>query len=1056
MSRFFINRPVFAWVIAIIIMLAGVLSIMNLPVSQYPNIAPPTVSISGNYSGASAQTIENSVTQTIEQNMTGVDNLLYMSSTSSSSGSFQVTLTFATGTDSDIAQVQVQNKLSLAESSLPDTVVNSGITVAKTSSDFLMVVGFVSEDNSMDNIEISDYMSSHIKDSLSRVAGVGDVTVFGSEHAMRIWLDPHKLNKYGLTPSDVTTTISAQNTQVSVGQLGQTPAVEGQQLNATIMAQSRLTTVKEFQNILLKVSSDGSQIRLQDVARVELGAQSYTAASFYNGDYASGIAIKLATGANALETANAVRAKIDSLKNDLPQGLSVVYPYDTTPFVKISIEEVVHTLLEAVVLVFCVMFLFLQNFRATIIPTIAVPVVLLGTFAIMEAFGYSINTLTMFGLVLAIGLLVDDAIVVVENVERVMAEEGLGPKEATRKSMGQITGALVGIALVLSAVFVPMAFFGGAAGEIYRQFSVTIVSSMALSVLVALILTPALCATILKPHKPGGGHIKRGPIAWFNNAFDKGTHAYSRSVSKGIKRTFRYVIIYAVLLAGLAHLWNKIPTGFLPEEDQGVFLSIVQLPSGSTRQETVKILNQVKDHFVNDEKEAVVSVFTVAGFSFAGEGQNMGMAFVRLKDWSLRTDPSLSANAVIARSYPAFAQIKGAQIFSFNLPAIRGLGTASGFEAYLVDTNNAGHQALIQARNQLLGMAAQDPILTGVRPNGMEDTPQFHIDIDYEKAMAMGLSVADINSTLSTALGSSYVNDFIDDGRVKTVYVQADAPYRMNPDDLSLWHVRNSDNEMVPFDAFATTSWTYGSPRLERYNGSSAVNIQGSASAGYSTGDAMAQIQKLVEQLPSGFEIQWTGTSYQEIQSGSQAVYLYALSLLIVFLCLAALYESWSVPFSVILIVPLGIFGAIVAATIKSLSNDIYFQVGLLTTIGLSAKNAILIVEFAKAMYDEGMDLVKATVEACRMRLRPIIMTSMAFILGVLPLALSSGAGAVSRNAIGWGVVGGMLAATFLAIFFVPVFYVMVMKLFKVKRADTSAEPVSTEIENKPAEIENK
>lgn len=1034
MARFFIDRPIFAWVIAIIIMLAGVLSILTLPVSQYPDIAPPAVSISGSYPGASADTVENSVTQIVEQNMNGIDNLLYMSATSDSAGNFSITLTFDSGTDPDIAQVQVQNKLSLAEATLPNEVTQQGLTVAKSSSSFLMVVGFISKDGSMNNTEISDFMVSQVKDPLSRVQGVGEVRVFGAQHAMRIWLDPNKLSNYQLTPAEVSSAIRAQNTQVSVGQLGAAPAIEGQQLNATITAQSRFTTVKEFQNILLKVDTDGAQIRLKDVARVELGAENYQTAARYNGNYASGIAITLATGANALDTADAVRARLAELQPTFPDNIEVVYPYDTTPFVKISIEEVVHTLLEAVVLVFFVMYLFLQNFRATLIPTIAVPVVLLGTFGVMAAFGFSINTLTMFGLVLAIGLLVDDAIVVVENVERVMTEDGLPPREATRKSMGQITGALVGIAMVLSAVFIPMAFFGGAAGAIYRQFSLTIVSSMVLSVLVAMILTPALCATMLKPVKKGEDHhVKSGPLAWFNKWFDRGTQGYQNTVGKGVNRRWRYLLVYGVIVGILATLWTRLPTSFVPEEDQGIFLSIVQLPVGSTQEQTLAVMDKVRKHFQEDEKDLVVSVFTVAGFSFAGQGQNMGMAFVRLKDWDERTEPGQSVDAVIGRSYPAFAPIKEAQIFSFNIPAIQGLGSASGFDAYLTDTANLGHEKLIEARNQLLGMAGSNPNLTQVRPNGMEDTPQFRIDIDYEKAMAMGVTVSDINTTLSTALGSSYVNDFIDNGRVKRVYVQADAPYRMTPDDLSLWHVRNADGDMVPFDAFATTRWSFGSPRLERFNGVPAVNIQGSAAPGKSTGDAMQAILEIVDQLPEGIGLEWTGASYQEIQTGSQAPFLYALSILIVFLSLAALYESWSVPFSIILVVPLGVFGAILAATTKSLSNDIYFQVGLLTTIGLSAKNAILIVEFAKDLYDDGMDLVKATVEACRMRLRPIMMTSFAFILGVLPLALSTGAGAASRNAIGWGVVGGMLAATILAIFFVPVFFVMVMKLFGTK-----------------------
>jgi multidrug efflux pump len=1033
MARFFIDRPIFAWVIAIIIMLAGLLSITSLPIAQYPTIAPPSVSISGSYPGASAKTIEDSVTQIVEQNMNGIDNLLYMSSTSDSSGNFSISLTFQSGTDPDIAQVQVQNKLSIAESSLPTSVVNQGITVAKASDSFLMVVGFVSKDGSMNNIDLADYAVSRVKDPLSRVEGVGSIRVFGSQHSMRIWLDPHKLNNLSITPADVTGAISSQNTQVSVGELGGSPAVSGQQLNVTITAQGRLSTVDQFENILLKVNTDGSQIRLRDVARVELGGESYAAKAHFNGNFATGMAVTLASRANALDTATAVRKRVSELQQFFPDSVEVVYPFDTTPFVKISIEEVVQTLIEAIVLVFCVMYLFLQNFRATLIPTIAVPVVLLGTFGVMAAFGFSINTLTMFGLVLAIGLLVDDAIVVVENVERVMAEEGLSPLEATRKSMGQITGALVGIALVLSAVFVPMAFFGGASGAIYRQFSLTIVSSMVLSVLVAMVLTPALCATLLKPISEGSHEVRKGPLAWFNRMFNRNTDRYKGVVERGVTRKFRYLVVYAAIIGGLAFMWLKLPTSFLPEEDQGAFMVMVQLPVGATQERTLGVLDKVRTHFLENEKQDVASVFTIAGFSFAGSGQNMGMAFVKLKDWDERKDPSQAVSAIIGRAWGAFSQVKEAQIFAFNLPAIMGLGTASGFEAYLTDQANLGHEKLMQIRNQLLGMAAADPRLNAVRPNGMEDSPQFRIDIDYEKAMAMGVAVSDINATLSTAWGSSYVNDFIDDGRVKKVYVQADAPYRMNPEDLALWHVRNSNNEMVPFSAFATSYWSYGSPRLERFNGQSALNIQGSAAPGLSSGEAMDAITELVGKLPAGVGLEWTGMSYQERATGSQAVLLYGISLLIVFLSLAALYESWSVPFAVILVVPLGVFGAIVAATLHSLSNDVYFQVGLLTTIGLSAKNAILIVEFAKAQYDDGMELVQATISACRMRLRPIIMTSMAFILGVLPLALSTGAGAASRNAIGWGVVGGMISATILSIFFVPVFYIMVMKLFRTK-----------------------
>ncbi|MGR1222592.1 efflux RND transporter permease subunit [Aeromonas veronii] len=1030
MARFFIDRPIFAWVIALVIMLAGSLAIIKLPVAQYPSIAPPAVGISASYPGASAKTVEDSVTQIIEQNMTGLDHLLYMSSQSDSAGRVSVTLTFQPGTDPDIAQVQVQNKLQQAMSLLPQEVQQQGIRVQKTSSSFLMVAAFISSDGSMNNDDLADYVVSNIKEPLSRLDGVGDITLFGSQYSMRVWLDPNKLNRVQMTPGDVQAAIKAQNAQVAFGKLGGTPSVEDQQFTATIMGQTRLSTVEQFNDILLRVNQDGSKVRLKDVARVELAGESYDADALYNGQSTAAVAIKLATGANALDTAEKVRAKLNELSDYFPANMEIVYPYDTTPFVKISIEEVVQTLIEAIFLVFCVMYLFLQNFRATLIPTIAVPVVLLGTFGVMAAFGFSINTLTMFGMVLAIGLLVDDAIVVVENVERLMSEEDLSPLEATRKSMTQITGALVGIALVLSAVFVPMAFFGGSTGAIYRQFSLTIVSAMVLSVLVALILTPALCATLLKPMKHGEFGAKRGFFGWFNRAFDAGTNRYQSGVRKVIKQGVRYSLIYGAMLAVLAVLFMRMPTSFLPEEDQGVIMSMVQLPVGATKQRTEVVLADMRDYFLKNEKENVDSVLTVSGFSFAGSGQNAGMAFIKLKDWSERKSPDRSANAIIGRAMGYLFSIKEAQVFAFNLPPIPELGTATGFDFFLQDRGGIGHDKLMAARNQLLGMAAQDPTLVRVRPNGMEDTPQLDIKIDYEKALAQGLSIADINNTLATAWGSSYVNDFVDRGRIKKVYMQADAPFRMNPEDLKLWYVRNSAGQMVPFSAFASTEWSFGSPRLERYNGVPAMEIVGEAAPGKSTGDAMAAIEQMVKQLPEGVGIEWTGLSFQERQAGSQAPALYAISLLVVFLCLAALYESWSIPFSVMLVVPLGVLGAIVAATLRGLENDVYFQVGLLTTIGLSAKNAILIVEFAKELYDKGMGLGEAVVEAARLRLRPILMTSLAFILGVLPLVISSGAGASSRNAIGTGVMGGMISATVLAIFFVPLFFVLVMRYF--------------------------
>ncbi|MGD9949910.1 MAG: efflux RND transporter permease subunit, partial [Desulfobulbus sp.] len=960
---------------------------------------------------------------------------LYMNSQSSSSGTVTVTLTFETGTDPDIAQVQVQNKLQQALTLLPQEVQQEGVQVTKSNSTFLMIVGLISEDGTMNKNDLSDFMVSTLRDPLSRTRGVGSIRIFGSQYAMRIWLDPHKLNSYQLTPADVTTAIKAQNNQVAVGDLGGAPSVAGQQVSASMMAQTKMSSPDQFAQILLKVNSDGSQIRLNDVARVEIGGESYDSLTTFNGKPAAGMAIMLATGANALDTAAAVRAKLADLQPYFPDGVSVVYPYDTTTFIKISIEEVAHTLVEAIVLVFFVMFLFLQNFRATLIPTIAVPVVLLGTFGVMSAFGFSINTLTMFGLVLAIGLLVDDAIVVVENVERIMAEEGLSPLEATRKSMDQITGALIGIALVLSAVFVPMAFFGGSTGAIYRQFSLTIVSAMVLSVLVALVLTPALCATILKPINREQHGQKKGFFGWFNRNFERSADGYKNTVSYVLKRTGRFGLIYLLLIGGMVFLFTKLPTSFLPEEDQGVFLTMVQLPTGATLSRTQDVLKRVRDHYLVDDKENVKSAFTVAGFSFAGTGQNMGMVFAQLRDWNERKRPDQSVFAVIRRAMGAFAGIKEAMVFPFNLPAISSLGSSTGFDFYLQDRAGLGHEKLIEARNMFLGLAAKNPNLVRVRPNGMEDTPQYNVDIDFEKAMALGVSVSGINTTLSTAWGSNYVNDFVHQGRVKKVYVQADAPYRMQPEDLDLWYTRNSGGEMVPFTTFSSGHWSYGSPRLERFNGNSAVEIVGEAAPGKSSGDAMKIVGELVAQLPAGIGYEWTGASFQEQKAGAQAPALYAISILVVFLCLAALYESWSVPFSVILAIPLGVLGALAAAYFRGMENDVYFQVGLLTTIGLSAKNAILIVEFAKRRYDKGKDLVEATVSACRRRLRPILMTSMAFMLGVLPLAISTGAGANSRHAIGTGVLGGMLSATVLAIVFIPLFFVLVLRIFKTKRA---------------------
>ncbi|MDL4447804.1 multidrug efflux RND transporter permease subunit AcrB [Klebsiella michiganensis] len=1038
MPNFFIDRPIFAWVIAIIIMLAGGLSILKLPIAQYPTIAPPAISITAMYPGADAETVQNTVTQVIEQNMNGIDHLMYMSSNGDSTGTATITLTFESGTDPDIAQVQVQNKLALATPLLPQEVQQQGISVEKASSSFLMVVGVINTNGTMNQDDISDYVAANMKDSISRTSGVGDVQLFGSQYAMRIWMDPNKLNNFQLTPVDVISALKAQNAQVAAGQLGGTPPVKGQQLNASIVAQTRLTNTEEFGNILLKVNQDGSQVRLRDVAKIELGGESYDVVAKFNGQPASGLGIKLATGANALDTANAIRAELKKMEPFFPSGLKIVYPYDTTPFVQISIHEVVKTLVEAIILVFLVMYLFLQNFRATLIPTIAVPVVLLGTFAILALFGFSINTLTMFGMVLAIGLLVDDAIVVVENVERVMAEEGLPPKEATRKSMGQIQGALVGIAMVLSAVFIPMAFFGGSTGAIYRQFSITIVSAMALSVLVALILTPALCATMLKPIQKGSHGATTGFFGWFNRMFDKSTHHYTDSVGNILRSTGRYLVLYLIIVVGMAWLFVRLPSSFLPDEDQGVFLSMAQLPAGATQERTQKVLDEMTDYYLTKEKNNVESVFAVNGFGFAGRGQNTGIAFVSLKDWSQRPGEENKVEAITGRAMGYFSQIKDAMVFAFNLPAIVELGTATGFDFQLIDQAGLGHEKLTQARNQLFGMVAQHPdVLTGVRPNGLEDTPQFKVDIDQEKAQALGVSISDINTTLGAAWGGTYVNDFIDRGRVKKVYIMSEAKYRMLPEDIGNWYVRGSDGQMVPFSAFSTSRWEYGSPRLERYNGLPSMEILGQATPGKSTGEAMNLMEELAGKLPAGIGYDWTGMSYQERLSGNQAPALYAISLIVVFLCLAALYESWSIPFSVMLVVPLGVVGALLAATFRGLTNDVYFQVGLLTTIGLSAKNAILIVEFAKDLMDkEGKGLIEATLEAVRMRLRPILMTSLAFILGVMPLVISSGAGSGAQNAVGTGVMGGMVTATVLAIFFVPVFFVVVRRRFSKKNED--------------------
>ncbi|WP_321390536.1 efflux RND transporter permease subunit [uncultured Desulfuromusa sp.] len=1028
MPRFFIERPIFAWVIAIVIMLGGVFAIKTLPVEQYPDIAPPSVTINASYPGASAEVLENSVTQIIEQSLTGIDFLRYFSSSSDSNGNLSITLTFEPEANPDIAQVQVQNKVSGVTSLLPQTVQQLGVNVKKSSSSFLMVIGVYSTDPDVTEHEISDYLKSQMSEPISRVTGVGDVMVFGEQHSMRIWLNPEQLHSYSLMPADIEAAVQAQNVEVTAGQLGGAPAVKGQQLNASIRAMSKLETTEDFENILIKVNEDGSQVRLRDVARLELGSQSYSRIARYKGSPASGMGVYLGTGANALDTAALVKAKAQELKAFMPESYRIVFPYDTTPFVELSINEVFKTLIEAVVLVFLVMFLFLQNLRATLIPTIAVPVVLLGTFGILSAFGYSINVLTMFAMVLAIGLLVDDAIVVVENVERVMSEEGLPPKEATRKSMQQITGALVGIAMVLSAVFVPMAFFSGSTGAIYRQFSITIVSAMALSVLVALVLTPALCATMLKPVEKGHGLKKKGFFGWFNRTFERGKVTYRKSVGFVAARSIKFFLVYLIIIGGLVFMFKQLPTAFLPDEDQGIMMLMIQAPPGATLERTRESAKKVEEYFLTQEAENVDSIFTATGFSFAGQGQNVGLGFVRLKDWDLRLRPDQKSQAIAQRAMGHLYGIKDASVYAFIPPPIPALGNASGFDFKLIDQAGLGHDALLQARNMMLGMASQDPRMVGVRPNGLSDVPQYKLDIDQEKASAFGLSINAITDTIGTAWGSTYVNDFVDQGRIKRVYMQGDAPYRMLPEDVQRWYVRNDKGDMVPFSSFVTGDWGYGPSRLERYNGRSSMEILGAPAQGISSGVVMAAIEEMAEKLPEGIALEWTGLSYEERMAGSQTTLLYGVSLLIVFLCLAALYESWTIPFAVMLIVPLGIIGTVAATRFSGLSNDVYFQIALLTTVGLVAKNAILIVEFAKSLVESGRSIIVSTMLAAEQRLRPILMTSMAFILGVTPLAIANGAGSASQNAIGIGVIGGMIAATTLAMVFVPMFFIVIEK----------------------------
>ncbi|HTG81367.1 MAG TPA: efflux RND transporter permease subunit [Geobacteraceae bacterium] len=1049
MSRFFINRPIFAWVVAIMVMLAGLLAIKTLPVSQYPPIAPPQIAINATYPGASAQTVQDTVTQVIEQKLNGIDNLIYMSSTSDSAGAVSITLTFKAGTDPNIAQVQVQNKLQLAVPLLPQIVQKQGIQVVKSTRNFLLIVGLVSEDGSMDRNALTDYAVSNFQDIISRLDGVGELMVFGTQNAMRIWLNPAKLNNFHLTTNDVITALQAQDVQVSAGQFGGTPARQGQQLNATINARALLQTPEQFDAIILRTNPDGSTVRLKDVAESKIGTENYDIQSYYNGKPLGGMAIRLAAGANALETGNRVKAKMEELSKYFPPGMKVVYPYDSTPFVKISIEEVVHTLVEAVFLVFIIMFLFLQNIRATIIPTIAVPVVLLGTMGVLAASGFSINTLTMFALVIVIGLLVDDAIVVVENVERIMTEEGLSPRDATIKSMGQITSALWGIATVLTAVFLPMAFFGGSTGVIYRQFSITIISAMILSVFVAMILTPALCATLLKPVAKGHHAGETGWFSWFfrrfNRAFDFCRGKYEGIVGRSFGKPVRYLVAYGAIVAAMAWFFLHLPTSFLPDEDQGFLICQVQLPAGATQERTIQTLRQMEQHFLDKEQKTVEGIITVAGFSFAGRGQNMGLAWVKLKDWKLRNSPDLRAAAVAKRAMGAFSKFRDGLAFCFSPPAVLELGVANGFDLQLQDRGGLGHEKLMEARNQLLGMAMQNKKLVAVRPNGQDDSPQFKLDIDDVRAGALGVSLNDVNNVLSTAWGSSYVSDFIQNGRVKKVYLQSDARYRMLPEDINSWYVSNKNGEMVPFSAFATARWQYGSPRLERYNGIPSMEILGQAAPGVSTGEAMTEVEKMAAKLPQGIGYEWTGLSYEEQHAGAQAPALYAISLFVVFLSVAALYESWTIPFVNLLMLPLGLVGAVTAVKLRMFPNDVYLQIGLLTTVGLSTKNAILIIQFIKEQMRQGHALIDATLAAVKIRLRPVIMTSLAFFFGTLPLALTKGAGAAAQNAIGTAVTGGLLSATFIDLIFIPFFFVLVSRLFARKKAgQPAAQPAVT------------
>jgi hydrophobe/amphiphile efflux-1 (HAE1) family protein len=1056
MVNFFIDRPIFAWVVAIIIMLAGVLAIRALPVSQYPPVAPPSITVAAYYPGASAKTVENTVTQIIEQKMTGLDNLLYFSATSDSSGRGTVTLTFKPGTDPDVAWAKVQNKLETAKPLMPQAVQQMGIQVTKSTRNFFMIVAIRSEDGSLNSDDLRDYMSSNIEAVLARVEGVGEVMSFGSQYAMRLWLNQDKLASYRLTPNDVRTAVRAYNAQISAGQAGGLPAVKGQQLNVTVNVQELMQTPEQFGDIPLRINPDGSTVHLRDVARIELGTENYGSETSLNGKPVAGMIIRLASGANALDTSKLIKAKMDEMSKFFPAGVTVAYPYETTPFVSVAIEEVVKTLIEAVVLVFLVMLLFLGNFRATLIPTIAVPVVLLGTFAVIQYTGMSINMLTMFAMVLAIGLLVDDAIVVVENVERVMHDEGLPVLEATRKSMTQITGALIGIGLVLSAVFGPMAFFEGSTGVIYRQFSLTLITAMLLSVVVALILTPSLCVTFLKSVPKGheaaesGWKVTRPFFMWFDRTYYRFRDIFTGQLERVLGKRARYVAIYAAIVLVTGLLFLRLPTAFLPEEDQGILMAMVQLPAGAPLERTEAVMKEVQKHFMENEKDAVDSIMSVSGFSMAGVGQNNGMAFLKLKDWKQRNRSELRVAAVVKRAMGKLMARRDALAFVFAPPAILEMGSATGFDFQLEDRGGVGHAKLMEARNTLLGMAAKDPNLKSVRPVGADDQPEYNVQIDQDRAGALGVSAAAIADALSSSWGGSYVNDFINQGRVKRVYMQADAPFRMQLEDLNRIYVPNNAGGMVPFSAFAKGEWTQGSPNLQRYNGYPAININGEPALGKSTGDAMRAMEDIAAKLPNGIGFEWTGLSFQERQAGSQAPALYAFSVLVIFLCLAALYESWSIPFSVLLILPLGVFGAVAATWGRGLSSDVYFQIGLLTTLGLAAKNAILIVQFAQELIAQGSGLVEAAIEASRMRLRPILMTSLAFTFGVLPMAMTTGAGAAAQNAIGTGVVGGMLTATFIAVFFIPLSYVLISQWFKKKDPEPAPARAAASEETQP------